>query len=581
MTELFQKFIIRNDSRISAFANNISDFKINNVSINYIKARERTINWLKNFDEMEFTDFELPLLLLEKIEIIQSSKITKKLNEKAEFLLNQPNSYIAPLGEQSESSFRITSQNNRSNKFFISIQELLDNIPDSIENKIILFDDFLNSGGQIITIFKRLLGVPFNSNEINDEGDSRPELNENQKRKLLNAQIHLFYYKVFDEGNESLEITNKELNLQIKVHRCTGANDTDGAFGDKEEQAQIEAGVTGVLFTNCSFMGKEYRELQELYNTLRRAGEELLRVNEPNWAEQKLKERCLGYGNSCRVIVTEYNVPTITLTALWLGGEISLLNKKIKWNELLPREKKILSKNQIIKPSPILNDEEKASVTALKNFHDNKNIEQYLADFEEATGFEDYVIELQGSRYHPKNIIPEIKTSFDFLGHGASKWTNEFDLLNRAIERIKRNMGLSRFLIFDPRNAVGLEDHGDISEDIQEQKKILNSLLVLKKLANRHNRKGNEVQIRIYPELPKFRLGFINHQIVLVGHYNGHTRNSNESPIMVFNSDKEWSFYSAFKALFNENWDRGTNLDDSWGDLQELYEARGIKSSLT
>ena len=224
----------------------------------------------------------------------------------------------------------------------------------------------------------------------------------------------------------------------------------------------------------------------------------------------------------------------------------------------------------------------KASVKAIRKFHGKSSLEQYIFDFEEATGFEDYVDELQGSRYHPKEIIPDIRTNFDFLGHGASKWTTEVQLLDRAIERIKRNRGSSRFMTFDPRKAVGLEDHKHVSTFIDERIKILKSLVTLKRLEYKHNRNKKEIQIRIYEELPTFRLAFINRDIVLVGHYNGHTRNSNESPIIVFNSVKEWSFYSAFQALYEARWEIATSVEENvWEDLQKLGTDLGIDTKIS
>jgi len=50
------------------------------------------------------------------------------------------------------------------------------------------------------------------------------------------------------------------------------------------------------------------------------------------WDEEKLSRRLLGYGNGGHLIVFHYNVPTMTLTALWCEGP--------GWKPLFPRREK-------------------------------------------------------------------------------------------------------------------------------------------------------------------------------------------------------------------------------------------------
>ena len=69
-------------------------------------------------------------------------------------------------------------------------------------------------------------------------------------------------------------------------------------------------------------------------------------------------DRRLGYGNLCRLIITDYNIPTITITALWQSGEIGIGKKEFTWKELVPRRKKILknlnrSQQRLRKPQAI------------------------------------------------------------------------------------------------------------------------------------------------------------------------------------------------------------------------------------
>lgn len=180
---------------------------------------------------------------------------------------------------------------------------------------------------------------------------------------------------------------------------------------------------------------------------------------------------------------------------------------------------------------------------------------------EHIIGLEDFVEFLRDSKYHPKNILSSVMTNFFFLGHGASKWTSEKKLLDSAIERVLVNGGKVRIMMFDPRKAP---------HDFQ-QKIILKSIFILKKLMKKYNlRNADFMKVKVYTDYPSFRLAFINRKTVLVGHYRTYTSNSNESPILIFKSDKEWSFYSAFQTLFDDKWERGIDIDEINTELLEL-----------
>ena len=342
MTSAFQKFIAEHNDEIKLIAQRLSTFKSESVQLGFENARERVISWIENFDELEYKDLERVLFVLRKMDFIESSKISDKLSKFCKSYLQDVNAYIAPLGEDSESSFRITANFNQHQRYFSSFGKLIESIPDKEGNKIILFDDFLNSGGQIVTIFKSLLGIPFHSGEINDEGDKRSQLSESQKLKLRKSEIHLFYYKVFDEGTDYIDIKNKsELKLNIQIHRYTSANKFDGLFGDSDDESAIENSLYATI-SHGLFRGENSFEVSPFYKILKDIGLELLHVNEPSWDFSKKTKRCLGYGNDARIIVTDFNVPTNTITCLWMSGSITYKEKNIEWKALFPRRKKEL-----------------------------------------------------------------------------------------------------------------------------------------------------------------------------------------------------------------------------------------------
>jgi len=356
MQDHFQKFINDNSDKITQIANLLQDFEINAKKIGIRNAKNRVIQWLMNFNEVGFTNFELPLYLLSKIDFLKFDVIADRIIKDADSLISQNSSYITYLGEPNESSYRFTSKLNTYKNFYISLSELLIKLPNSKSNKILFFDDFLNSGGQLVSIFYALLNKPHPDNEINDEADNRIRLNSEQITKLRKAEIHLFFYQAFNEGWEKIEMRLiNDLNLNIKIHCHHSTNNNDSIFGDKDEQEKIEEGAYGNLQHRSIFQGQEYSSIKDFYLILKKVGELLLRSKEPNWVECKFQDRALGYGNLGRIIITYSNVPTITLTALWQSGTIELNGKIIEWKELVPRTKKVLAKRT---PSLEMNVEE-------------------------------------------------------------------------------------------------------------------------------------------------------------------------------------------------------------------------------
>lgn len=340
----FDEFILENEIAIKSLAEVLKDFKIKGFPLRYENAKSHIINWLRNFSNCGFTDYKLPSILLKTIQFIKTETLVQKITELVEPLINLEQTYIAPLGETSESSHRIVANFNQYENYFPNLSSLLNNIPDGINANIILIDDFLNSGGQIINIFYALLNLDLPIGETNDEIEYRTSLNEAQIKKLKKAQIFLIYYQAFDEGIEKIISRCKtELSLDVQVKRYLATNKNESAFGDPYEQEAIKNGLRqNVSSSSSSFTGFKTEELTNFYNLLVNVGEELNRYNKPQWDENKITQRALGYSNLGRLIITDYNIPTISITALWQSGDIKINSRNIKWEPLVPRREKKL-----------------------------------------------------------------------------------------------------------------------------------------------------------------------------------------------------------------------------------------------
>jgi len=204
----------------------------------------------------------------------------------------------------------------------------------------------------------------------------------------------------------------------------------------------------------------------------------------------------------------------------------------------------------------------------LKNSNKVENLEDKWNNLTQYTGLEDFVQQLKTSKCHPSKLLNHVNKSFDFMGHGSSKWSVENeDKLEKAIQRIKLKGGRARMLIFNPMKQTW---------DNQEQAKILRSIKNLKRIQTHINKERIILEIKLYDHNPTFRLAFWNREKLLVGHYKAYSENSNDSPMMVFNSDNEWGYYSAFVQYFNQEWKLATSVDVVWEDIKKLFKKHNI-----
>lgn len=353
----FEKFLEQNEYKIKSIAERLKDFKIKGFPLRFENAKQQIKCWLENFKNAGFHQYSLPLKLLESLEFLKTETLVQKVAELVEPLTLEPNTYLAPLGETSESSHRIVANFNQFENYFPNIETLLNNIPDNTYPNIILVDDFLNSGGQLINIFYALLGSELPDGEPNDEIDYRTKLNPDQIAKLKRSKIRLVFYLAFDEGIEKIiNRCKKELCLDIEIKRYLATNKNESAFGDPFEQESIRENLrTNINSSSSAFTGWKTEELSEFYNFLYTVGIALNKVNKPEWDEAKVKNRALGYSNLGRLIVTDYNIPTISITAIWQNGQITINDKLSHWHSLVPRREKNLSNgNNIEEKEPVI-----------------------------------------------------------------------------------------------------------------------------------------------------------------------------------------------------------------------------------
>jgi len=275
-------------------------------------------NWLIQFTTPE--RMRLALILLENVVFINREKMIEMFNHYWEhFIANDEKNKVilTNLGGPYDSSYLVS--------YFLGDIGMKKQIPSTdlraiIERedpaeKIILFvDDNIGSGKQALDIFKELLGIE------NKELKERhvPPLNPKQVDKLKKFKLRLFTFVGFEEGKRKLLIELRNLGLNVEdIYSFLKMEEKIGCFHP----------------TSPVFDTPEEREKAK--NMCEEIGYQLF-FDKLDWSDDLKKERALGYGNSQKLIVFFYNVPTSTLPILWKRGWYC--NKK--WEPLFLRREK-------------------------------------------------------------------------------------------------------------------------------------------------------------------------------------------------------------------------------------------------
>lgn len=197
----------------------------------------------------------------------------------------------------------------------LDLRAILDN-KDPAGTAILFVDDNIGSAKQAVDTFRDMLGLVAEK-ELKEVHEL--ELSAKQIEHLKKFRMLLFTLVGFEEGKRKFtaELSRLGLNVAepysfVKSEECIGCfHQASGVFDTPEELEYCR--------TICAEIGYE------------------LFSEKTNWPEELRRERSLGYGNSQKLTVFFYNVPTSTLPMLWKRGK----HRDTQWEPLfLRREKK-------------------------------------------------------------------------------------------------------------------------------------------------------------------------------------------------------------------------------------------------
>jgi len=229
---------------------------------------------------------------------------------------------IAYLGKPDDSSAHISYYL----RDFIEQNQLkitpLDDELISSSDSIVLYDDNTNSGFQVLNIMAELLGelgrLPANKNLHENHVSALHK--EESKSKLKSIPLHFCFIIGFEDSeNKIKELLNEHLgfnkdNIFVYINNII------------RRQEKIFTGA------DSKFNHKDKSELKKFIEDI---GKQLMK-NDGKTTE-KAEQYKLGYANTEAMVLFPYNVPTMTITALWCRGK---LNEDIPWIPLVERRRR-------------------------------------------------------------------------------------------------------------------------------------------------------------------------------------------------------------------------------------------------
>lgn len=304
--------------KIRVICENLASFKslINNERI--------TFNSITTFVNQFPEELQKPcLLFLNELEIYHESLLEEELTKLLDRVSMPSNSIgMTYLGGAGDSGERFNYYvRNAIEKFNLNQPRLINDTLINNSDILIIYDDNINSGMQLLNIFAELLGIEDKLPEelkLNEKHVT-PLSTEEAKKRLRKLPIYFVFIvgysgidrKIKSLFEEYLDINPDNINLIISKY----------FYNDKK----IFSGA------NSTFQHADKLKLKQF---LEKTGEELLRAEKKK--EGKIKSCKLGYANAEAMVLFPYNIPTMTITALWCRGKIN----DIPWIPLAERRRR-------------------------------------------------------------------------------------------------------------------------------------------------------------------------------------------------------------------------------------------------
>lgn len=266
-------------------------------------SEERVRDWVAQFD-----DPELALVLVENIHLIDRFDVANAIRT---FLNGHSGQFsrpaFVPIGQAKDGSTILTYYSGDiAGEFDASVLSL----PEAITSgrPLVFVDDFIGRGSSITSVFQAMFGASVTEN-LDEERP--PALSGDVLDLLRSRPIGIVTAAGTPGGRDYIKSRLTELGISPLV----------SSLRDTEQIPTIFSALD-------KFPSDRVDDFQE---ALLEVGKLLIHDSDSD----KTDSRALGYGNEGLLLISPFNTPTMTLTALWRTG-----NDALTWRPLFPRRPK-------------------------------------------------------------------------------------------------------------------------------------------------------------------------------------------------------------------------------------------------
>jgi hypothetical protein len=272
---------------------------------------------------------------LRKFETVSMSRIMLKVLERVDFkdrrffanalrfqLAHAVKAYavdcICPLGSTGDSSALLNYfMNDLPAELRLPVKPL-ELALESDHKSLLLWDDLCGKGGHSITTLSQWLGKPVGKPTVLLNETLVAELSTERKERFHISRVTLGFALAYRTGIDNLREALRNAGM--------ASAEILEPYEWVPEKDQLFSGESPSVLSAD--------EIKDIVPFLRTISRTILK--EKGWEAEKLEDRLLGYGNSAKLLVFFYNVPTITLTPLWFEPKAS----GARWVPLFSRREK-------------------------------------------------------------------------------------------------------------------------------------------------------------------------------------------------------------------------------------------------
>jgi HD superfamily phosphohydrolase len=269
---------------------------------------DRIKSWLAQF--REDAAIEGALEALERMRILSREDSQVALRTFAEQHSQFKGATIVPLGDLKDSGAVQAYLSRDLETIFPRVATVAEAAESGSDKPIVFVDDFVGSGSQV----RNMIGTWFDDAELRQEqlGEIRLPFQAREREFLTDRPVGFAFVAGWDDGLTAVQEAASKVGMQATVRAHIPESDIPFAF------TSMNRSESSLAFEKAA----------------RKVGEALLASKRKS--EEKQSERALGYGNRAMLLATRLNVPTQTLTCIWMDG----MHDRVDWHALIRRRGK-------------------------------------------------------------------------------------------------------------------------------------------------------------------------------------------------------------------------------------------------